>query len=67
MDKIVGLCITIFIGIPLMVVSMVISWWMEHERDIEGQPDNDSDVHLYIPSRCRNRRRNNRQDMENKG
>lgn len=47
MDKIVGLCITIFIGIPLMVVSMVISWWMEHDRDIEGQPDDDSDVRIY--------------------
>lgn len=67
MDKIVGLCITIFIGIPLMVVSMVISWWMEHERDIEGQPDNDSDVRYYVPSRCRSRRSNNRHDMENKG
>jgi len=68
MDKIVGLCITIFVGLPLTIVSMVISWWMDDDRDIQGlytgEHGMDSDVRIYVPVRCRNRRRNNRHDME---
>ena len=65
MDKIMGLFVTIFVGIPIMVVALIISWWMDCERTDKGQPDNDSDLRLYIPSWCRSRRRNNRHDMEN--
>lgn len=69
MDKVLGLFTTVFLGIPLVVVTMVICWWMDDERTDKGtdkrQPDNDTDIRIYIPRRCRNRRSNNRSDMEN--
>ena len=61
MNKIMGLLMTIFVGFPLTVISMIISWWMNEGMD-KGQPDNDSDLRLYIPSWCRSRRSNDRHD-----
>ena len=55
MDKIMGLLMTIFVGFPLTVISMVISWWMNEGMD-EGQPDDDSDVRIYRVVRDRKHR-----------
>lgn len=68
MDKIIGLLTVIFVGLPLTIVSMVISWWLDDDRDIQGlytrEHGMDSDVRIYVPVRRRNRRRNNGHDME---
>ena len=68
MDKIIGLFVTIFVGVPLTIVTMIISWWFNERMDT-GQFDNDSDVRIYVPGRCRRRRSDNRHDMghERKG
>jgi len=60
MDKILGIFTTIFIGVPLTVISFLISRYMDDEgRDTE-QLNNDNDMRVYVPSRCRDRRSNNR-------
>lgn len=46
MDKIMGLLMTIFVGFPLTVISMIISWWM-NEGMGEREYDDDRDVKLY--------------------
>lgn len=65
MDKILGLFTTVFVGVPLVIVSMIICWWMDDERADKGKSNNDSDIRIYVPGRCRRRRSNNRFDMEN--
>ena len=67
MDKIIGLFVTVFVGIPMMVVALLISWWMDNERMDKGQYDDDSDVRYYIPSRCRRRGSNNRSNSKMEG
>ena len=67
MDKIIGLLTVIFVGFPLTIITMIISWGMNHELDNgcdQGQLDRDSDIRIYVPSRIRNRRSNNRHDKE---
>ena len=60
MDKILGILTTIFVGIPLTVISFLISRYMDDEgRDTE-QLNNDNDMRIYVPSRCRDRRGNQR-------
>lgn len=46
MDKIMGLLMTIFVGFPITVISMIISWWMNEGMD-EREYDDDRDVKLY--------------------
>lgn len=60
MDKILGIFTTIFVGLPLTVISMLISWVMNNEGRNNEQLNNDSDMRIYVPSRCRNRRGNYR-------
>ena len=70
MDKIIGLLTVIFVGFPLTIITMIISWGMNHELDNgcdQGQLDRDSDIRIYVPSWLRNGRSGNRQDMENEG
>ena len=56
MDKILGIFTTIFVGVPLTVISFLISRYFDDEgRDTE-QLNNDNDMRIYVPSRCRNRR-----------
>ena len=55
MDKIMGLLMTIFVGFPLTVISMIISWWM-NEGMGEREYDDDSDVRLYHVVRDRKHR-----------
>ena len=58
MDKILGIFTTIFIGIPLAVISFIISRSMDDdERRNTKQSTIDLDMRLYVPSRCRDRRR----------
>lgn len=68
MDKIIGLLTVIFVGFPLTIITMIISWGMNHELDNgcdQGQLDRDSDIRVYVPRRIRNGRSDNRYDMEN--
>ncbi len=60
MDKILGIFTTIFVGLPLTVISFLISRYMDDEGCNTEQPNNDNDMRIYVPSRCRNRRGNNR-------
>lgn len=55
MDKIMGLLTVIFVGLPLTIISMIMSWWMNEGMD-EGQPDDDSDVRIYRVVRDRKHR-----------
>ena len=56
MDKILGVFTTIFVGLPLTVISFLISRYMDDEgRNNTTLPD-DSDVRTYVPMRCRRRR-----------
>ena len=56
MDKILGVFTTIFVGVPLTVISFLISRSFDNEgRDTE-QLNDDSDMRTYVPSRCRRRR-----------
>ena len=60
MDKILGILTTIFVGIPLTVISFLISRYFDDERCDTEQPTNDNDMRVYVPSRCRDRRGNQR-------
>lgn len=62
MDKFEGLIAVICFGIIATVFTLGISGVMDNERFFKGQRDNDSDMRIYIPSRCRNRRGNNGYD-----
>ena len=62
MDMILGVFTTVFVGVPLTIICLAISWWMNERID-----DNDDDTRIYVPSWCRNRRSNNGHDKENKG
>lgn len=64
MDKILGIFTTIFVGVPLTVISMLISWVMNNEGRNNEQSAIDLDMRVYVPSRCRNRRRNNGNALE---
>lgn len=60
MDKLLGIFTTIFVGVPLTAISMLISWVMNNEGRNNEQSDNDNDMCIYVPSRCRDRRGNHR-------
>lgn len=55
MDKIMGLLTVIFVGLPLTIISMILSWWMNEGMD-EGKCDDDSDVRIYRVVRDRKHR-----------
>ena len=56
MDKILGIFTTIFVGVPLTVISFLISRSMDDDRCDKATHDDDSDMRTYVPSRCRDRR-----------
>ena len=44
MDKALGIATVIFVGMPLIIMSLLISWVMDDERDDKAIPDaNNSD------------------------
>ena len=67
MGKLLGIFTTIFVGVPLTVISFLIARYMDDDRRNNEQSDNDNDMRVYVPSRCRDRRGNHRHDKENKG
>lgn len=60
MDKLLGIFTTIFVGVPLTVISFLISRYMDDEGCNNTALPDDSDVRTYVPSRCRHRRGNKR-------
>ena len=60
MDKLLGVLTTLFVGVPLTVISFLISRYMDDERGDSEQLNNDSDMRIYVPSWDRNRGGNNR-------
>ena len=60
---IIGLIALLVMGVILIALTLMISWWMNERMD-NRELDSDSDVHLYVPSWCRRRWSNNRNDME---
>lgn len=46
MDAIIGLIVMLVVGILLIVVTMIISWWMNERMD-QGQCNDDSDIRIY--------------------
>ena len=63
---IIGLIALLVMGVILIALTLIISWWMNERMD-NRELDSDNDVRIYVPSWCRSRRSNNRHDMENKG
>ena len=64
MDKILGIFTTIFVGVPLTVISFLISRYMDDDRCDKATHDDDSDMRTYVPSRCWDRRGNNRRIIQ---
>ena len=64
MDKILGVFTTIFVGIPLTIISFVISWGLNDDRCDKTTLRDDSDMRVYVPVRCRSRRRDHRRNKE---
>ena len=61
MDKILGVFTTIFVGVPLTVISFLISWVYDNDTGVDKtELLDDSDVRTYVPMRCRRRRGGNR-------
>ena len=60
MDKLLGILTTIFVGVPLTVISFLISRYFDDEGRNNEQSDNDNDMRIYVPRRLRDRRGNNR-------
>ena len=52
MDKMLGVFTAVFVGVPLVVMCLVISWWMDGMAD---ERDDDSDVRIYSFMRDRKR------------
>ena len=50
MDKALGIVTVLFVGLPMVVMSLLVSWVMDDERLDKRQPDNDSDIRIYVPS-----------------
>ena len=67
MDKILGIFTTIFVGLPLTVISMVFSWVMNDEGRNNKQSAIDLDMRVYVPSWDRDRRGRNGHDLQNGG
>lgn len=64
MDKGLLLTALLFIGAPIVGLTLILSWVMDDDRFDKGQRDNDSDMRIYIPHRRRDRRGNNRHDQQ---
>lgn len=60
MDKLLGIFTTIFVGVPLTVISFLISRYMDDDGRNNEQSAIDLDMRVYVPSRCRDRRGNHR-------
>ena len=60
MDKLLGIFTTIFVGIPLTVISLLIARYMDDEGRNNEQSDNDNDMRILLPSRFRDRGSNHR-------
>ena len=67
MDKILGLFTALFVGIPLIIISMLICWVMNDERRNTKQSAIDLDMRVYVPSWNRDRRGRNGHDLQNGG
>lgn len=67
MDKILGLFTALFVGIPLIIISMLICWGMDDERCNNKQSGTDLDMRFYVPSWDRDRRGRNGHDLQNGG
>ena len=59
MDKVLGIFTLLFVGVPLVVMSLLISWGLDDDRRDTTALRGDFDVRLYVPCRCRRRRGNN--------
>lgn len=67
MDKLIGLIAVICVGMLTTLVTFKISEVMDDSSGDTELYDGDSDIHIYVPSRCRHRGGDNGQDMENEG
>ena len=64
MDKGLLLIALLFIGAPIVGLTLILSWVMDNDRFYKGQCDNDSDIRIYIPHRRGDRRGNNGHDQQ---
>ena len=64
MDKALGIATVIFVGMPIVIMSLLISWVMDDERDDKAISDGDHNNRV----RCDGRDRMGRgMDRHNKG
>ena len=52
-DKALGLVTILFVFMPLIGGSFLISWVLDDDRHNRTKCDNDSDMRIYVPNRCR--------------
>jgi len=65
MDKILGVFTTLFVGVPLTVISFLISRSMDDDSRCDKTTlRDDSDMRTYVPVRCRSRGRNHRCNIQ---
>ena len=64
MDKVLGLVALLVVGVPLVVLSFCISWLMDDEEFSSRELHHDGDIRIYIPSKCRRNRGDNRHDND---
>lgn len=58
MDKIIGVGWLMAIGTFLTVGCLALGWLFDDDVD-KGQSDDDYNMRIYVPHRCRHRRGNN--------
>lgn len=59
MDKIIGVGWLMAIGTFLTAGCLALGWLMDDERTDKRQSDDDYNMRIYVPCRCRHRRGNN--------
>ena len=64
MDKGLILGAVIFVWLPIIGMALLISWVMDGDNDgmDKGKSDSDCDLRIYVPSWCRDRGGNKRED-----
>ena len=51
-DKALGLVTILFVFMPLIGFSFLISWVLDDDRYNRTECDNDNNMRIYVPRRC---------------
>lgn len=67
MNKIIILLLITGLCVSVVFLTLLVDWFLDDERHNNEQPDNDSDMHIYVPHRSGHRSSDNRQDKQHEG